>query len=412
MRRALLKAAVSAAALFTSQAASADTVTDWWDVANRYFYASQFSGEPRTPDLERATTRTALAMFEAVNAIDRRYESYLGFPPTQGEASQDAAATAAAFGVLLHSYPRNRVALEESYTLAMAAIPEGPAREVGRLIGERAAEAALAAGGIDPDIVQPPYRPRTEPGVWIGANPPNFAPYWYAMKPWVMPSPEALRPPPPPSLDSEVYARDYEEIRRMGGSDSTERTEVETLLASYRQVFDISPAVRLATDAPGRRQVDNARLLALLQMAYDDGLQANALAKLHYDFWRPITAIRNGDQDGNPDTIRDPEWTPLLGTPNFPEYPCAHCTNAASLAEVMKLESGLDPALGVRSLARGHPDSISQQVSDWDQWVSEVSDARMYGGVHYRFSNDAGEEIGRRAARMAVERVLRPLSTD
>jgi hypothetical protein len=130
---------------------------------------------------------------------------------------------------------------------------------------------------------------------------------------------------------------------------------------------------------------------------------------MHYNFWRPITAIRNGAADGNDGTSADPAWTPLLPTPNFPEYPCGHCVVAAALAEVMKAETGARPPSGVRVGSQAIPNSLVQVLPSWDEWAREVSDSRMYGGVHYRFSNEAGEEIGRRAARIVLEKVMRPL---
>jgi hypothetical protein len=389
--------------------APADTVTDWWEVANRFWLAGQASPVPRTPDSERASTRAALAMFEAVNAIDRRYESYLGLPPADPAASPDAAAATAGFKVLLQHYPANKTVLEESYAMTMAAIPAGPARDAGVKLGEQAAASAAAANGIDSSIAQPPYRPRTEPGIWIGAALPTLDPYWVAFKPWVMDSPTALRPPPPPALGSADFARDYEEVRRLGARASKERTPQQTLIARFRQGFDLSPTVRFIADRPGRRQVDNARLLALYQMAMDDSVQAMAEAKLYYDYWRPVTAIRNGDKDGNQATQPDPAWLSLLPTPNFPEYPCGHCTVAGVQAEVLKLIGGLPAGTPVRVAAGGNPNMALQTVKDWDELVRQVSDSRMLGGVHYRFSNEAGEEIGRRAARLAVEKALRPL---
>jgi hypothetical protein len=389
--------------------ASADTVTDWWDLANHYYGASQGVPGPRSPDVDRAPARAALAMFEAVNAIDPHYVSYLHFPVGDPGASQDAAAATAAYRVLLAAFPANKAPLDESYALAMAQIGEGAPREAGRTIGEKAAAAALAVGGLDPAIPAPPYRPRTAPGEWIGASLPALDSYWIAFRPWVVASAEALRPPPPPALGSAAWTRDYEEVRRLGGKASRERTPVQTLIARYRQAFDVTPSVRLATDAPGRRQVDNARLLALYQMAFDDAVQQMILAKLHYNYWRPITAIRNGEADGNPGTAPDAEWTPLLPTPNFPEYPCGHCTVAAVIAEVMKSESGLPASAGVRVASMVAPNSVNLTLPGWDEWVRQVSLSRTLGGVHYRFSNQAGEEIGRRAARIVIAGALRPL---
>ncbi|HMG47730.1 MAG TPA: vanadium-dependent haloperoxidase [Allosphingosinicella sp.] len=401
---------LAAAALLFAQPARADTVTDWWDFSNRIAATSQGpSGLPGTPDQQRAVSRAALAMFEAVNAIDRRYESYLNFPAGDGTASPDAAAASAAYQILLHHFPAQRAALDESYAIAMAGIPDTPRREAGRLIGEAAATAAMAAGGIDPAISQVSYRPRTTPGEWIGASLPILEPYMSAFRPWAIPSPEALRPPPPPALDSPVWARDYEEVRRLGGRTSSDRTQFQTLVARYRQAFDITPSMRLAADLPGRTQVRNARMFAIYQMAFDDAAEAMVAAKMHYNFWRPITAIRNGAADGNDATAPDPAWLPLLPTPNFPEYPCGHCTVAAVIAEVMTAETGARPAGGVRVSSQAIPLSAVQVLPSWDEWAQQVSDSRIYGGVHYRFSNEAGEQIGRRAARIVLERVMRPL---
>ena len=150
-------------------------------------------------------------------------------------------------------------------------------------------------------------------------------------------------------------------------------------------------------------------MFAVYQMAFDDAALAMIAAKFHYNYWRPITAIRNGAADGNDATPADPAWVPLLGTPNFPEYPCGHCTVAAAIAEVMTAEVGPRPAAGVRVGSQAVPLSVVQVLPSWDEWAQQVSDSRIYGGVHYRFSNEAGEQIGRRAARIVLERVMRPL---
>jgi len=410
MRR-FLSGAAAAMALLAAQPASADTVTDWWDYASRVSTASQpppASG--RLPEGERAMARVAIAMFEALNAIDRRYQSYLNVPAGDTSASQEAAAATAAYRVLLHHFPTQRSALEESHAIAMAAIPDVRARDAGRQIGEQAAAAAVAAGGVDPAIAQIPYRPRTTPGEWVATALPSTEPYWATYRPWAVPSLEALQPPPPPALNSERWARDYEEVRRLGGRTSSERTPHQSLMARFRQAPDLTASLRIAADQPGRRPVQNARMLALFQMALDDAAQAMIVAKLHYNFWRPITAIRNGADDGNDATQPDPAWVPLLPTPNFPEYPCGHCAVAGAAAEVMTAEVGARPAWGVRVSSQSTPLSAVQILPSWDDWVRDVNDSRMYGGVHYRFSNEAGEQMGRQTARIVLERVMRPLS--
>lgn len=405
MRNVIMGITVAAALVF-AQPAAADTVSDWWEFANKLAPP----GGSGTSDQMRSTSRVSLAMFEALNAIDRRYESYLNLPAGDPTASQDAAAVTAAYLVLVQHYPAQKTALDDSYAIAMQAVPDAARREAGRLIGEQAAAAAMAAGGIDPAIVQTPYRPVTTPGQWIATPLPQIEPFMSAFKPWVIPDVEALRPPPPPALNSERWARDYDEVRRLGGRTSTERTPTQTLAARYRQAFDLTPSMRLAADAPGRTPVQNARMFAVYQLAFDDAVMAMSAAKAHYDFWRPITAIRNAADDGNDATAPDAGWVPLLGTPNFAEYPCGHCTVAGALGEVMEAEVGPRPATGVRVGSQAIPNSAVQVLPSWDEWVQEVSDSRIYGGVHYRFSNDAGEEIGRRAARMVLDQVMRPLS--
>ncbi len=403
-------AAGAAAVALIASPASADTICEWYDFSLAIAQAgSPTPGTPRTPDHDRATTQASLAMFEAVNAIDRRYESYLNLPQGSSTASQEAAAVTAAYRVLHEHFPSQRTALADSYNLAMSGISDEAAREAGKAIGEEAARLALATGGIDPQIVQTPYRPRTQPGVWTATALPVYEPFSTAFRPWILPRVDAVRPPPPPALDSERWARDFDEVRRLGGRTSTERTAQQSLMARYRITPNMMPTLRYTADAPGRRMVDNARLFALLAMVGDDAGMANADAKLHYNFWRPITAIRNADSDGNDATQPDPAWEPLIGTPNHPEYPCAHCTFAGAVAEVMSDTTGSRPPAGVRVASRSVPNSAIQVLPSWDDWVREVSVSRTLGGVHYRFSNEAGEQLGRQVARMALQNVMKPL---
>lgn len=404
-------AAVSALTVLASaEPAAADTVCEWMDFSSRIVEASQPpSSAPRIPDHDRAYAQVALAMFEALNAIDRRYESYLGFPMTAASASQEAAAITAAHDVLLAHFPAQKTVLEENYLLALSGIGDGAGKDAGRAVGSAAAKAALAAGGIDGSFPQVPYRPRTAPGEWVPTQLPVFEPFSIAFKPWVLSSFDAVRPAPPPPLTGAVWARDFEEVRRVGGRTSQARSPVETLMARYRITPDLAPALRLSADAPGRSLVQNARLFALVEMATDDALRATAAAKLHYNFWRPVTAIRNGEADGNPDTQADPAWIPLINTPNHPEYPCGHCTQAGAVAEIMSAEVGAVPRAGVRISSRSLPNAAVQTVRDWNEWVKQVNWSRTLGGVHYRFSNEAGEKVGRDTAKLALSKLMQPL---
>ena len=399
-----------AAASFAAAPASADTVCEWIDYIQAVNTAAAPPADaPRTGEHDRAQTQAALAMFEALNAIDRRYESYLGMPTADKGASQDAAAATAAYQVMLAHFPGQKAGLDDSYNVTMLGITDAAAREKGKAVGEAAAKLALAAGGFAEGAKPIPYRPRTAAGIWTATQLPVYSPYVFTFKPWILPSHDAVRPAPPPAMTSERWARDLEEVRRLGAKNSKERTAQQTLMAKYRITPNMTPSLRLIADAPGRSLVQNARLFALMAMVQDDVSVATGDAKLHYNFWRPITAIRNAEDDGNPATAADPEWEPLIGTPNHPEYPCAHCSGAGAIATVLKSEVGAAPPGGVRVASRSVPNSIVQVVPTLDEWVKEVSVSRTYGGVHYRFSNEAGEEMGRKIAAMALAKVMRPL---
>ena len=402
-----------AGTMLAATPARADIICEWMDFAAKTQAAAAPSG-PGAPagltgEHDRAQTQAALAMFEALNAIDRRYQSYLGFPAATPKASQEAAAATAAYQVLLSHFPGQKQALDESYAMTMNGVAESAEKEAGRKIGADAAAAALQAGLADPALKPAPYLPQAPVGVWVPTQLPVFTPGYMVLKPWIIARADAVRPGPPPALTSERYARDLDEVKRVGGKTSSARTPHQTLMARYRITPDMMPALRMVADSKGRRPVENARLFTLFNMVNDDALLAIGDAKLHYNYWRPITAIRNAEADGNPATVAEPGWEPLINTPNHPEYPCGHCIMAASTAELMKLEYGNKPEWGVRVASRSLPNAAVQVLPDWDSWASEVSYSRTLGGVHYRFSNEAAEEMGRKIARLAVEKYMRPL---
>jgi len=406
----LVIAPLVATAALLSSPAFADTVCEWMEFAQAVqTAAAPPPTAPRIPDHDRAQTQVALAMFEALNAIDRRYESYLGFAEADPAASLDAAAATAAYEVLLSHFPSQKATLDDSYALTVNEIADKRARDSGVAIGKAAAALALKAGGVDPAIVQTPYLPRTQAGVWVPTQLPVFTPFSTAFKPWIMERADSVRPGPPPALGSDVWARDYDEVKRLGGKSSKDRSPHETLMARFRITPNMMPTYRMAADAPGRRAVENARMFAMVNMIYDDSLMAVGDAKLHYNFWRPVTAIRNGELDGNPATEPDKSWEPLINTPNHPEYPCGHCILAASGAEYMKAEVGPRPAWGIRVSSLSIPNAAVQVLPSWDEWVRQVSYSRTLGGVHYRFSNQVAEDMGRRIAQMAMAKVMRPL---
>ena len=397
-----------AAAAAIGTPAQADLVCDWMDLGSTVSEAASTAGAARTPQMARADTHLALAMFEALNAIDRRYESHVRLAAAPPNASREAAAATAAYQVLLNYYPTQKATLDDAYLISMSLIADEGSRSAGKAIGETAAKAVLGTGAIDDGIAQVPYRPRTSAGTWVSTQMPVLPPWLLAMKRWTLPTTDAVRPSPPPALTSARWARDFEEIKRLGAKESKTRTPEQGVMAKFWVAPDLYPTLRRIADQPGRSLVQNARLFSLVRMAYDDSGVAITDAKLHYNFWRPITAIRNAEDDGNPATAVDPAWEPLLPTPNHPEYPCAHCIQASVVAAVLESEIGNAPPGGVQFTTRRVP-GVVQSLPTLEEYVKAMSMSRIYAGVHYRFSNEAAEEMGRRIGAMTVEKQLRPL---
>lgn len=401
-------------ALAAAAPVHADTICEWMDFAGKQIPPgpSQMGGLTLpTPTGEggHAGAKVALAMFEAVNAIDRRYRSYVDLPVGVASADQQVAAMTAAARVLLAQPRIDKTAVEENYVLALAGVPDSAVKAAGVAVGEAAAAAVLRLPDQVADLPKTPYLPVTKPGQWVPTPLPVTQPHHVTYRPWVLRSASEVRPAPPPALTSERYARDLEEVKRLGGRDSTARSRTETLMARYRITSNEMPALRTIADQAGRRLVDNARLFALYRMLDDDLNIASSDAKLHYSFWRPITAIRNAEQDGNPATMPDPNWVPLMNTPNHGEYPCGHCLWAGGFASLFSAMEGAAPKWGVRIASDSLTNSAVQVLPTWDEWARQVSYSRILGGVHYRFSNEAGEELGRKLAKLTLERALQPL---
>lgn len=397
--------AATTALIVTASPAKADIVVDWAEFARTVRSADN---TPWSPERHHIEVQFALAMFEAANAIDPEFESFLGMEPVEGEASSDAAVMTAARDVLLAFYPSRSQDIEYSYELALSMIEEGEAKQRGIETGAAAAAAALAMQATRDGASASPYRPLTTPGTWVPVRLPVFPDEYAIVTTWSFDDYEELMPPPPPELTSETWARDFNEVKDLGGRESESRTSVQSRIARYRITPVIIPILRSIADMPGRTTVQNARLLALVNIAGNDTGTVTGLAKLRYNFWRPITAIRNADEDDNPATDIDPAWRPYIGTPNHPEYPCAHCSWTAAVAEIFKAEVGNAPEGGVQVGSRSLDYATIQVLPTFDQWVEEVSFSRILGGVHYRFSNDAGEELGRDVAERTLT-LLPPL---
>jgi hypothetical protein len=223
-------------------------------------------------------------------------------------------------------------------------------------------------------------------------------------------SPDQFRPGPPPTLNSALWARDYNEIKAVGAKNSTTRTPAQTDIARFWEATAPTiyyPVVRSVANTPGRDVTQNARLLAVVAEAMDDALIAVFDAKYHYMFWRPFTAIRNGDMDGNDATERDATWLPFIDTPMHPEYPCAHCIVAGTVGAVLVVEIGNNPTPVLRSKSPTAP-GVERSWNTVDDFVAEVSNARIYDGVHYRNSTEVGSAMGKKIGTLAAASALSP----
>lgn len=395
---------VATTALLLATAARADAVSDWFEFAGAAYDAGHTADAPFDAGVYLSGTRTSLAMFEAANSVDRRYVSFLHVAPATRGASGPVAVATAAHDVLLAALPAQKAMIEERFTLALAEERDGPGKDAGLAAGHAAAAAALQAGGLDPAASLAPFWPAGKAGQWLATTATVLDPHYAAMKPWFMATATAFRPGPPVALDSPRWLKDVDEVRRIGGKASPERSAADTVLAKFWVAADPTPALRAVAAQLGRSLVKNARFYAMYSLATDDMGIAVVEAKLHYAFWRPITAIRAGG--GNPAIVADPLWEPLLKTPLHPEYPCGHCINAAVTAAIIDADGA--PKSGLPFTSTKMP-GVTVTVPTTADYVRQDSFSRIAGGVHFRSTNEASEAMGRRIAANTLAKFAPPL---
>jgi hypothetical protein len=397
---------VVAASLLATPMALADVVTDWNIKAGEIVVEAKLG----TPPANRVLAIVHTAAYEAVNAITKRYPASELPLEAASDASVEAAIAAASHATLAKLVPSQQAAIDTAYQAVLASIADGPAKTAGIAVGDKAAAAILAERTDDGATTGETYRPHTTAGVYVPTVIPAVS-QWPQRKPWLMTSSAQFRPGPPPALTSEVWARDYAEIKEIGSKSSKRRTGEQTEIAGFWEAT-LPPiyhgVVRSVATMPGREVTQNARLFAAVTQAADDALIAVFDAKYHYNFWRPVTAIRNGDLDGNDATERDPSWTPFIDTPMHPEYPCAHCIVSAAVGTVLQAEIGTGPmpTLTTTSVtAKG----AARSWTKIDDFMQEVANARIYDGVHYRNSTEVGTAMGKQVGELVVAKYLRPL---
>jgi hypothetical protein len=397
---------LTAFAVLLAASARADAVLDWNEAA----LAEVAAAGQLPPDGARTMAMVHVAVFDAVNAIDRRYEPLAFNERGPADASMDAAVASAAYTVLASLFPARQPQLAEAYAAALARIPSGLSKHAGIEIGHSAAMACIALRADDGTGAPNRYTPYASAGVYVPTSLP-IALEWPDVKPWSMRTPSQFRPAPPPALTSETWARDFAEVERLGSRNSQERSPRETETALFWTITGPAawnPVVRSLASSHRMSAVAQARLFALANVAAMDSFVAVFDAKYAYGFWRPITAIRRAEIDGNDATAADAHWSPLIETPLHPEYPCAHCISSAAVGAVLEAELGTGDVPVISMTSTATP-GVVHRWTRIDDYVAEVSDARVLGGVHYRTSAEVGTAMGRSIAQQAVETLMRPL---
>jgi hypothetical protein len=383
----------------------ADVITDWNKTAIDVMKAVNVAGNPWT----RSMALVNVSMSDAVNSVQNRYTRYTTELPIDPNASAEAAAAGAAREILMRQYPGQKAKIEEAFADSMKEIPDTPARAAGVSLGEKVAAAVYAERQSDATNMPDTYRPIATPGVWVPTTPPLF-PQYATAKPWGMDSASQFRPGPPPALNSALYARDYNETKDMGGVKSTKRTDAQSDAVRFWTQINLGPAwfqaATQVSDRKGLSVADKARVFALMSMALANCFIVDWDAKFTYNFWRPITAIRNGDQDGNDATERDMSWQPLNATPMHPEYPSQAGINAGAASGVLEAVFGKGPEGFV---ATDIVDArLSRQFASFAQMDLEHKEVRIWGGIHFRNSLDVGDEMGKKIAAHLVANYLKP----
>ena len=400
-----LRALLLGAALLAGPPHSfADVVMDRNDVAFKAVTTARQS--PTMGVRSMAVVHTA--MFDAMNAVQPRYRPFRFDGTAPAGASADVAAAVAAHTALAKMFPEQRAGFDEALATALAQAPQGPAREGGAGLGKAVAESLLAWCAEDRVGAPTQYRPVTQPGVYVMTTLPVSDDFG-ASRPWLLKNPDQFRPAPPPALNSELWARDYNETRTVGGRTGSTRAPEQTQVAQFWVVTGAPAFNGIIRQAVAKKQLDplaNARLMALTYMAFNDALVSVFDAKYAYHFWRPITAVRNGDQHGNVAIKRDPGWMPLVDAPAHPEYPCAHCISSASVVTVLQSQLGDDIA-GLTMVSPTLP-GVTRKWDRLSDVAREVSDARIWSGVHYRNSAEVGARMGKQVADYAVANYLQP----
>jgi hypothetical protein len=380
----------------------ADVVTDWDAKASAVASPAALG--------ERELAIVDLAMFDAVNSLARQYRPYLDLEDRFGGASPEAAAASAAATALEKLHPQTANDFKSAlgdYIKGLSATPDEVAKGV--LLGQRVALRIFDSRASDGATGGDAYRPRTQPGAYVPTAT-MVAATWPKLRPFVLERPDQFRPGPPVALTSQEWTSDYNEVKAYGARDSMVRTSEQTETAKFWLMTGpqaYHPIARQIIAARRMKLVDSARFMACFSAGLTDAYIAVFDAKYRYEFWRPITAIRNGDIDGNPATEIDPLWQPLDATPMHPEYPCAHCILSGAAAALIDSYGGLQDIPEIWLTSPTAP-GITHRWPSLDAFTQEVANARVWAGFHYRSSAKVGTAMGRDVGRYVATHFAQP----
>jgi len=396
--------------LTNSVVVKADAVTDWNAVM-------QATVAPSNAFVQaRAAAIVQLSVYEAVNSITGQYRPYLSIIPAPPGASSEAAAVAAAHRTLVTLYPGSAAALDVAEAASLSAIPDGQAKADGVAVGELAASAILGLRANDGSGFVVPYTPGGNPGDWQ-PTPPAFAPAllpgWGQVTTFGIVNGAQFRSAPPPVLGSARYARNFNEVKVVGDVNSSLRPQDRTNVARFYiipavQVYN--PAARQVSVVQNKTLSQNAHDFALLAIAVCDGLISSMETKYYYNRWRPVTAIRAADTDGNPNTEPDAAWLPLITTPPFPSYPSAHASAGGAARRILERVYGKDGFL--ITLTSPTAPNVTLYYTAWKQITDDIDDARIFGGIHFRYDQEGGAQQGWNVGSYILETQLLALSED
>jgi len=378
------------------------------------------------PAATRSLAMAHLAMFDALNSIQPRWYPYLEFVDAAPNASRDAATAAAAHRIAKAVFPAQAADWDAALASSLSRVADESAKNAGITVGIAAADSVLAARTGDGSTAVVTYNPGNDPGEWRPTRPdflPALLPQWGYVKPFAIIDPDAYVPPPPPPLDSEQWAMDYDEIKMLGEVFFSARTGDETDIAFFWSdpAGSASPPGhwnQIAADFVVARDMDEfdaARTFALLNLAEADAAIVCWRTKYKYSFWRPITAVNLGDTDGNDATVADPQWTPLLTTPRFPDYTSGHSVFSAAAAEILGGIFGRDVPFSAASdsLPENYgTENFERQFESFDAAAHEASRSRILGGIHYRSACEQGLASGQSLAEWVAATQLLPLQCD